>query len=81
MLGRSGLLERDEPDLRAPLDVLGAVLTDESRQRMQATQALVAGGGATAAVLFQMGEELTDQFRRQVDHRQAVDGFLRCAAA
>ncbi len=59
-----GLLEWDEADLRAPLELLGAVLADESRQRMQSSQALVAGGGATVSVVLQMGQELADQFRR-----------------
>ena len=71
-----GLLEGDEANLRAPLDMLGTVLADESSQGVKAAEALIAGGCDTATLRLQIGEELPDQIRREIGDRQPVDRFL-----
>lgn len=43
------LLERDQPHLRTPLDVLRGMFPDISRQRMNGAEPLIAGSGATVS--------------------------------
>lgn len=70
------LLEGDQADLAAPLKVFGAVLTDKPCERVNATEALIAGTGATTARAFQMREKQADPLRGQVGHDEPIDWLL-----
>jgi hypothetical protein len=53
------------------------MFANEPGECVKAAEALVAGGVATLALLFQMRQELSDQLARQVGDAQAVDGLLQ----
>jgi hypothetical protein len=52
--GHRGLLERDRTKLTTPVNVLGTVFADETGQRMDSGESLVAGRDPTLTRLFQM---------------------------
>lgn len=50
-------LEGNQANLATPVDVLGAVLPDKSRQCMNPAEALIASTGRAVALLFHVGQE------------------------
>jgi hypothetical protein len=74
--GVSALLERDAAHLCAPVDVLGAVFADVTRQSVDGGQSLVACGNAAPSRGFDVAEEVAHQLRRHIGHREPIHGLV-----
>ena len=55
------LLDRNQPDLCTPLDMLGTAFADEASQGMDAGQTLIARCHGTVAGVFQIGKKRSNQ--------------------
>src|SRR5215471_11741377 len=70
-------LERNQPDLTAPCNVLQTVFPHKASQRVDRRQSLVAGSGRAPSRLLQMGKKGANQIRRQVHYREPVHRFAQ----
>jgi hypothetical protein len=62
----SRLFERNRPELSAPCNMLWAPLPNEARQRMDRSQALIAGRHATVTPLLHVVKKQPDMLGRDV---------------
>jgi hypothetical protein len=68
-------LEWDGANLSAPLNVFGAVLSDEVCERMKRGESLISRRHAAAACLFQIAKKAPHKFCRHIHHSKLVDLF------
>jgi hypothetical protein len=73
------LFERDQADLRAPLDMLWTAFADESREGVNAGETLVTGGGTAVSLLLEKDEKLTNKIGPKIDNGEPVDRLSEVA--
>ena len=63
--------------LRTPIDMFEVMFADETSQRMNSGQPLIARGDTAVSGCFNFGEKFTDDLRRDVGHPQPVYRFTQ----
>ena len=69
-------LERDVSDFAAPLHMLRASFTNETAQRMDRGESLVAGTNRATAHPFQFREKSLNHVNREIINCECIDPFL-----